>query len=95
MDITGVNGLAAPVAPPAPTAPENAAENRDLVQAIKALNAASAFGDNNELTFLMDRATKLPVVRVVDRKTKEVIEQIPPEYILRLAEELGKPASNK
>jgi uncharacterized FlaG/YvyC family protein len=28
------------------------------------------------------------VVRVLDRKTKEVISQIPPEYVLRLAEDM-------
>ena len=63
-------------------------ENRDLVQAVKALNAAASFGDNNELAFLMDRTTRLPVIRIVNRKTNEVVDQIPPEYVLRLAEEL-------
>lgn len=89
MDITGVNGVGqTPVSAPAPVAPEQLAENRDLVQAVKALNSAASFGDSNELTFLLDRNTRLPVIRVVDRKTKEVVEQIPPEYVLRLAEEL-------
>jgi uncharacterized FlaG/YvyC family protein len=89
MDITGVNGLGqlAAVAP-APAAPEHAVENRDIVQAVKALNAAQTFGDSNELSFLLDRNTKLPVIRIVNRSTKEVIDQIPPEYVLRLAEEL-------
>ena len=89
MDITGANGLA-PItaATPAPTPPEQAAVNREIVQAVKALNAAESFGNNHELTFLLDRATKLPVIRIVDRRTKEVVDQIPPEYILRLAEDL-------
>ena len=92
MEITAVNGLGAvPVTAPAPAAPDQAAENRDIVQAVKALNAASTFGDTNELTFLMDRTTKLPVIRIINRKTKEVIDQIPPEYVLRLAEELRQP----
>ena len=82
----------APVTAPAPTppAPEQAAVNRDIVQAVQALNAAKSFGDNNELTFQLDRNTKLPVIRIVDRSTQEVVEQIPAEYILRLAENLPK-----
>jgi flagellar protein FlaG len=89
MDITGVNGLGQiPVAAAAPAAPEQAAGNRDLVQAIKALNASAYLGDNNELTFQLDRNTRLPIIRIVNRQTNEVVEQIPPEYVLRLAEEL-------
>ena len=89
MDITGVNGVGqTPVSTPAPVAPEQLAENRDLIQAVKALNAAASFGDDNELAFLMDRTTRLPVIRIVNRKTNEVVDQIPPEYVLRLAEEL-------
>ena len=89
MDITGINGPGpAPVSAPAPVTPEQLAENRDLVQAVKALNAAASFGDNNELTFLLDRKTRLPVIRIVNRKTNELVDQIPPEYVLRLAEEL-------
>ena len=67
-------------------------ENRDIVQAVKALNAAQSFGDNNELSFMVDRGTKLPVIRIVNKETKEVVEQIPPEYVLRLAEELRQQA---
>ena len=89
MDITGVNAVGqTPVSAPAPVTPEQLAENRDLVQAVKALNAAASFGDNNELSFLLDRNTRLPVIRIVNRKTNELVDQIPPEYVLRLAEEL-------
>src|SRR5260370_1591687 len=89
MDIRGFKGVGqTPVSSPAPVAPEQLAENRDLVQAVKALNAAASFGDNNELIFLLDRNTRLPVIRIVNRQTNEVVEQIPPEYVLRLAEEL-------
>jgi uncharacterized FlaG/YvyC family protein len=93
MEITGVNGLGTvPVntAAPAPPDQAQAAENRNLVQAVKAVNSAQSFGDHNELSFTLDRATRLPVIRIVDRTTKEVVDQIPPEYVLRLAEELRK-----
>jgi uncharacterized FlaG/YvyC family protein len=89
MDITGINGpgpLAENTAVPA--TPVQAAENHDLVQAVRALNAAESFGNENELTFLLDRTTRLPVIRVVNRKTKEVIDQIPQQYVLQLAADL-------
>jgi flagellar protein FlaG len=93
MEITGVNGMGqglAIAAAPAPPDQAQAAQNRDLVQAVKALNSADTFGSQNELSFTLDRNTRLPVIRIVDRDTKKVIEQIPPEYVLRLAEELRK-----
>jgi uncharacterized FlaG/YvyC family protein len=30
------------------------------------------------------------LIQVVDRKTREVVSQVPPEYVLRLAEDLKK-----
>jgi uncharacterized FlaG/YvyC family protein len=30
------------------------------------------------------------VVRVVNRKTREVLSQVPAEYVLRLAEDIGR-----
>jgi len=70
------------------TPPERIAEFGELIRAVKALNASDLLGNNRELSFGLDRETKRPVIRVVDRNTKEVIQQIPPEYALRLAEEL-------
>ena len=87
MDITGITGLGLnPVSAPAHVAPDPV-ENRDISQAVHALNAAQYFCDNNELSFLLDRQTRLPVIRIVNKKTKEMVDQIPPEYILRLAEQ--------
>ncbi len=80
----GVNASSA--AAPAPVTPvDKAAENREVIQAVKALNGSQMFGQDNELLFQRDRQTQRMVVRVVNRKTQEVISQIPPEYVLRLA----------
>jgi flagellar protein FlaG len=68
--------------------PEQKAENREIIQAVKAVNNAELFGNNSELTFSLDRQTRRAIVRIMDRKTNEVIQQIPPEYVLRLAEDL-------
>jgi flagellar protein FlaG len=82
-------GQTAPVSPTVLPA-ERLPEHRELIRAIKALNAAEYFDRNNELTFLLDRETRRPVVRIVDRTTNEVIRQIPPEYVLRLAEDFKR-----
>jgi len=71
-------------APVSPT-PEIAAQNRELIQAVKSVNAAEYFGMDNELTFVLDRQTLRPVIRVVNSKTKAVIQQIPSEYVLEMA----------
>jgi uncharacterized FlaG/YvyC family protein len=47
-------------------------------------------GENNELTFVLDRNTRKAVVRVVNRQTGDLVFQIPPEYVLRMAQELKR-----
>jgi len=69
---------------------EDKAEARELIKAVKALNATELFGQNSELTFVVDRESRRPLVRIVDRETREVIRQFPPEYALRMAEDLKK-----
>jgi uncharacterized FlaG/YvyC family protein len=89
MEITAVGHSVQPVVAPAETVrPDQAAENREVIRAVKAVNGSEMFGSDNELTFQRDTTTQRMVVRIVNRKTNEVISQIPPEYVLRLAEEL-------
>ncbi len=75
----------APVEAPAPA---GLAANRELIRAVHAVNGAELFGQNSELTFSFDRQSRKPLIRVVDRRTNEVIRQIPPESVLRLAQML-------
>jgi uncharacterized FlaG/YvyC family protein len=87
MDVTSLNRITQ--APPAtvPAIPaEKVAENREIIQAVKALNSTEMFGQENQLMFHKDRDSQRMVVRVVNRKTNEVVSQIPPEYVLRLAD---------
>jgi uncharacterized FlaG/YvyC family protein len=44
------------------------------------------FGEDSELSFSLDRRSQHAVMRLVNRKTKEVIRQIPAEHVLRMAE---------
>jgi uncharacterized FlaG/YvyC family protein len=71
-----------------PTRPEALAQNRELIQAVKAINASEMIGDKNMLTFVVDRETRRPVMRIVNRETNEVVSQLPPEHVLRMAEDL-------
>jgi len=78
--------VSAPVEPAAPR--QLTDEQRTLVHAVKAVNSASLFGEDNQLTYVVDQATKRIVVRIVNRETGKLVEQIPAEYVLRLAEEV-------
>ena len=71
-----------------PVMPDKLAEHRELIQAVKAVNASEMLGDKNMLTFAIDRDTHRPVVRILDRETNELVSQIPPETLLRLAADL-------
>ena len=85
MDISAVNrNSALPAADPSIPA-ERAAVNREVIQAVRAVNKSEMFGDQNALDFQIDQRTHKMVIRVINRKTKEVIDQYPPEYILRMA----------
>jgi uncharacterized FlaG/YvyC family protein len=89
MEITAVDRSSLLSTAPTAAAPvDHAADNREIVRAVKALNASEMFGEENQLTFRRDPETQRMVIRVVNRKTEEVITQIPPEYVLRLAEDL-------
>ena len=91
MDLNPVDRGAASIHVPTPVVPvENAAEKRQVVQAVKAVNGTEMFGPDNELSFQKDAATHRLVVRVINRTTREVLSQVPEEYILRLAEDLKK-----
>ncbi|HTW66165.1 MAG TPA: flagellar protein FlaG [Bryobacteraceae bacterium] len=65
-----------------------AAESRQALQAAKSVNESGILGEN-QLVFMVDRQTHRAVFKLVDRNTQQVIAQIPPEYVLRLAQDLG------
>lgn len=64
------------------------AERRELLQSVKELEKANVAGDGNELRLALDRETKRPVVRIVNRETGELIQQFPTEEVIRLAQRL-------
>jgi uncharacterized FlaG/YvyC family protein len=81
---------ALPVPASSPATDGDAAAKRELTRsvakAVSQLNESGYAGEGREVLFSVDRSTRLPVVKVVDTSTKEVISQWPPEYAIRLAE---------
>jgi flagellar protein FlaG len=90
MVITSVQTAASPTASPQVSVAE-ADQRRQLLQAAKTVNESGALGQN-QLVFVLDRQTHQAVIRVVDRNTQQVVSQIPPEYVLQLAQDLGSSA---
>jgi flagellar protein FlaG len=73
-----------------PTSSDRSAQPPDVVQAVKAVNESALFGQQYELTFNMDPNSHRTLLRLVDRNTKEVVRQIPPDYVLRLARDVAR-----
>jgi uncharacterized FlaG/YvyC family protein len=92
MSISSIQNLSTQVSAPADPGASRPLtdEQRTLIQAVKAVNASEMLGQDNELTFVLDRNTRRAVVRIVNKQTGEVVQQIPAEYVLRMAEELKR-----
>ena len=73
--------------PQASQVPAAEKAQRQLAQAANTVNQSGLFG-KNEIVFSVDRATHRPIIRIEDRETHEVILQLPPEYVLRLAQDI-------
>ena len=89
MDVNALNRITQALPAAATAIPaDKATENREVVQAVKALNNTEMFGQENDLVFQRDPQTQRMIIKIVNRNTKDVVSQIPPEYVLRLAEDL-------
>ena len=49
--------------------------------------------DKTSWVFLMDRQSHRSIIRVEDKETHEVVFQVPPQYVLNLAQQLGATSS--
>jgi len=87
MDISIKASDYLPPQAPAPAA-AHVAQQREVIQAARSINASGYFGQN-QIVFVMERGTNRAILRVVDRETNEVLLQLPPESVVRLAEELN------
>jgi len=89
MEIGPLNrvNISAPVAVDA--AQESLGLMRQLVAAIRGLNQTE-FPEQGREFKLRRRAAGRPVVDVVDRGTGEILDELPPEEVLRMMAELEK-----
>jgi uncharacterized FlaG/YvyC family protein len=86
MSISSVGAsIAAAAVQPTPAPRPLAQDQSTIIQAVKAVNQAELFGQENELTFIVDRTSNRPALRIVNRSTHEVVAQIPSEAVLELA----------
>ena len=92
MNVSSIRNLAAEVSAPSEQGAARLLrdEQRNLVQAVEAVNASGMLGQDNELTFVQDRTLRRAVAQIVNKQTGEVVDQIPAEYVLRMAEELNR-----
>ena len=88
MEIAATQPIAHVNQPSAPGV--DLAENRKLAQAVRALNEAGTAGPQRAYSLALDSLTKRPVIHIVDTNTQDVIEQIPSQYILEIAADLGR-----
>ena len=72
----------------APAAAVEVIQNKEVIQAARSINASGYLGQN-QIVFVMERGTNRAILRVVDRETNEILLQLPPESVLRLARELN------
>lgn len=68
--------------------PQQAAKNREIARAVRAVNDGGGVGAGSEVRFAIDKTSGEALIRIVDRVTDEVIRQIPSESIIRMAEVL-------
>ena len=93
MEITHLNSARfdGPASVTAPK-PEQASQNRQLAQAVRSLNQNQYVNSGRELSFSIDSQTRQPVVRIIDSNTKAVLEQVPSEDVLHLAQYFARTA---
>ncbi len=70
-------------------------DRKQLTQIVQKLNASPAMPLDRELSWSIDPTTKIPVVRVLDAQTHEVINQFPAEYLIRLTASLESEAASE
>jgi flagellar protein FlaG len=92
MDVSAIKpgGFVLPQASSVST--DVAAQRRQILQASKSVNESGLLG-RNQLVFSVDSQTHKTIIRIEDSETHEVVMQIPPEYVLRLAQELRESSS--
>ena len=96
MDMMPINrvDLAAPVNAAA-NSPALALNDRQVIAAVGRLNEAAWLGQDRELTYRRDQHTGRLVIQIRDRQSGEVVDQIPPESVVKLLTQLQQELNAK
>jgi len=89
MDVAPLHNASMVATSPVSVPAEQQAENLQLIQAVHAINAAELYGEDSELTLALDRRTRRATVRLVHRKTRQVIREVPADQVLSMAGSYG------
>jgi flagellar protein FlaG len=94
MEIHALNGVSQTMPiDPAPRSREDLNTQQAVVAAVRALNKSELLGSDRELQFARDSHTQKMVVRIVDSRSGDVLDQIPSEEVLRILANLGQTVS--
>jgi flagellar protein FlaG len=80
-------GVSTAVKTPTPTNTKDAPP-REIVTAVNEINKSELMGEGRQLSFTRDPDTHRPVIQIIDQSTGEVVDQIPSETVLELAQQL-------
>jgi uncharacterized FlaG/YvyC family protein len=92
MEIHSLYGVSLPV-DPASKLRENTEAQQAVVAAVRALNKSELLGSDRELQFARDSQTQKMVIQIVDSQSGDVLDQIPPEQVLRIMANFGEPVN--
>jgi len=89
MDIPRVDSIGVSTAVSTPT-PANAKDVpvHEVVTAVNEINKSELMGEGRQLNFTRDPETRRPVIQIIDQSTGDVIDQIPSQTVLDLAQQL-------
>jgi uncharacterized FlaG/YvyC family protein len=77
---------------PASKSREDVDAQQAMVAAVRALNKSELLGSERKMQFTRDSQTQKMVIQIVD-KSGAVVDQIPPEQVLRIMASFGKPVT--
>jgi uncharacterized FlaG/YvyC family protein len=92
MEIHSLYGVSLPI-DPALKSREHADAYQAVVAAVQALNKSELLGSDRELQFARDSQTQKMVIQIVDSRSGDVLDQVPPEQVLRIMANFGEPVN--
>jgi len=87
MEIPRVDSIGVSTAVSSPTPNVKDVPVREIVSAVNEVNKSELMGEGRQLAFTRDPETRRPVIQIIDQNTGEVLDQIPSETLLQIAQQ--------